>query len=67
MANKMQYLQCSWILSNDLKHSEASFSTISTDILYSDAWISRSGNFCADDNTDDDRVKSRFFANNVTV
>ena len=39
MANKMQYLQCSWILSNDLKHNEASFSTISTDILY--LWVAQ--------------------------
>ena len=31
---KMQYLRCLWTLPNDLKHNEASFSTISTDILY---------------------------------
>ena len=31
---KMQYLRCLWTLPNDSKHNEASFSTISTDILY---------------------------------
>ena len=34
VANKMQYLRRSWTLPNDLKHNEASFSTISTDVLY---------------------------------
>ena len=34
MANKMQYLQHSWTLPNDSKHNEASFLTISTDMLY---------------------------------
>ena len=34
VANKMQYLRRSWTLSNDSKHNEASFSTISTDMLY---------------------------------
>ena len=31
---KMQHLRCLWTLPNDSKHNEASFSTISTDILY---------------------------------
>ena len=35
VANKMQYLRRSWTLPNDSKHSEASFSTVSTDKLYS--------------------------------
>ena len=30
VANKNAVLRCSWALSNDLKHNEASFSTIST-------------------------------------
>ena len=30
----MQYLRRSWILPNDSKHNEASFSTITTDMLY---------------------------------
>ena len=34
VANKMQYLGLSWTLPNDLKHNEASFSMISTDMLY---------------------------------
>ena len=34
VANKMQYLWRSWALPNDSKHNEASFSTISTDMLY---------------------------------
>ena len=34
VANKMQYLRRSWTLPNDSKHNEASFSTISTDMLY---------------------------------
>ncbi len=31
---KMQHLQCSWALSNDSKHNEASFSTSPTHLLY---------------------------------
>ena len=31
---KMQHLRCLWTLPNDSKHNEASFSTISTDIVY---------------------------------
>ena len=34
VANKIQYLRCSWTLPNDLKHNKPSFLTISTDILY---------------------------------
>ena len=34
VANKTQYLQRSWTLPNDSKHTEASFSTILTDTLY---------------------------------
>ena len=34
MANKSQYLQRSWALANDSKHTEASFSAILTDMLY---------------------------------
>ena len=34
VANKMKYLRRSWTLPNDSKHNEASFSTISTDMLY---------------------------------
>jgi hypothetical protein len=33
MANKTQFLQCSWALPNGSKHNEASFTTISTDLL----------------------------------
>ena len=31
VANKTQYLQCSWALPNDSKHTEASFLAILTD------------------------------------
>ena len=34
MANKKKYLQRSWALPNDSKHNEASFSAMSTDMLY---------------------------------
>ena len=34
MANKMKYLRRSWTLPNDSKRNEASFATISTDMLY---------------------------------
>ena len=34
VANKMQYLRCSWTLPNDSKHNEANLSTILTDMLY---------------------------------
>jgi hypothetical protein len=30
VANKTQFLQCSWALPNDSKHNEASFTTTST-------------------------------------
>ena len=33
VANKMHYLRRSWTLPNDLQHDEASFSTISMDML----------------------------------
>ena len=34
VANKMKYLRRSWTLPNDSKHNEASFSTISMDMLH---------------------------------
>ncbi len=34
MANKTQFLQCSWALPNGSKHNETSFTTISTDLLH---------------------------------
>ena len=34
VANKTQYLQRSWALPNDSKHTEASFSAIFTDTLH---------------------------------
>ena len=34
VANKTQYLQRSWALPNDSKHTEANFSAIFTDTLY---------------------------------
>ena len=34
VANKTKHLRRSWTLPNDSKHNEASFSTISTDMLY---------------------------------
>ena len=51
----MKYLQRSWALPNDSKHSEASLSAVLTDIVFivftshSEAYISRSGDFYAND------------------
>jgi hypothetical protein len=56
---KIQRLRCLWALPKDSKHDEASFSTISTDLLYLykslrclDFQISRFGDFGGDGQTD---------------
>ena len=56
VANKTKHLRRSWTLPNDSKHNEASFSTISTDMLYLQvAQTPRSPDLAIFVLTDDDR------------